>query len=60
MTVFGFGRGPREVAWQRLEKVPAQLTVGLVESNEFDEVKGYIDSAYKPLRVTLGSIRKLN
>jgi hypothetical protein len=59
MTVFGFGRGPKEIAWQRLLKVPARLTIGLVESKEFDEVKSCIESAFRPLQLELGNIHEL-
>lgn len=54
MTVFGFGRGPIEVAWQRLKRVPAHLTIGFVESSEFSQVKKRISSACKPLEVKVG------
>ncbi|MGW8181363.1 MAG: hypothetical protein ACWGQW_21760 [bacterium] len=56
MTVFGFGRGPREVAWQRLKRVPARLTVGFAESKEFSEVRKSVCSAYKPLEVKVGEL----
>ncbi|MEX2300940.1 MAG: hypothetical protein WD733_08395 [Bryobacterales bacterium] len=44
MTVFGFGRGPRP-QWQYMQTVPTHLTIGLVESSDFGEVKRRIESA---------------
>jgi hypothetical protein len=59
MTVFGFGRGPREVAWQRLEKVPAHLTIGFVESTDFREIEKVILSAYRPIEVKVGNLSQV-
>ena len=53
MTVFGFGRGPREEGWQRLETVPAHLTIGFVEAAAFAEVSRFIESAWRDVRVRL-------
>jgi hypothetical protein len=50
MAVFGFGRGPRP-QWQYLQTVPAHLTIGFVESDNFDEVKRRIESAWRPVEV---------
>ncbi len=38
MTVFGFGRGPRQSGWQRLTDVPCQLTIAFVESRRHEDV----------------------
>ena len=55
MTVFGFGRGPREVAWQRLTKVPAHLTIGFAEYGTFTEASKVINSAYTELVLSAGN-----
>lgn len=54
MTVFGFGRGPREEGWQRLTEVPTQLTIGFAESREHGQVTRQINSAYQPMQVVVG------
>ncbi|TFG72485.1 MAG: hypothetical protein E4H27_02540 [Anaerolineales bacterium] len=52
MTVFGFGR-------MRLNKfmqlTPAHFTIGFVENNDFPAISRMIDSAYKPVEVTVGA-----
>jgi hypothetical protein len=58
MTVFGFGRGPTRENWQQLRQVPAHLTVGFVEKNNFDEVKRSIDNAYRSLKISVGTVMK--
>jgi hypothetical protein len=54
MTVFGFGRGPKESGWQRLENVPARFTIGFAETTDFSEVRRIVHSAYEPLEVRIG------
>jgi hypothetical protein len=53
--VFGFGRGPRP-QWQYLQTVPAHLTIGFVESDNFDEVKRRIESAWRPVEVKVAVV----
>lgn len=55
MTVFGFGRGPREEGWQRLQTVPAHLTIGFVEATRFAEVSRWIESAWREVQVRVGA-----
>lgn len=50
MTVFGFGRGEKP-RWQRLESVPAYLTIGLVDSTDSDHIRNAVESAARPLRI---------
>ena len=57
MTVFGFGRGPREVQWERLRAVPARLTVGFAEENTFTQVRAIVRSATRPLDLVVGAPR---
>ena len=57
MTVFGFGRGPREVQWERLRAVPARLTVGFAEDNTFTHVRAIVRSATRPLDLVVGAPR---
>ncbi|MCP5119382.1 MAG: hypothetical protein GY953_51935, partial [bacterium] len=52
MTVFGFGRGPRP-QWQYLQSVPARLTVGLVEEDEFGLVSAAVESAAREVRIEI-------
>lgn len=52
MTVFGFGRGPKP-QWQYLDAAPAQLTIGLIEETAFPEARRQIESAWRPLQVTV-------
>jgi hypothetical protein len=59
MTVFGFGRGPTREKWQQLTKVPAHLTLGFSEKNDFVSVTRLINSAYSPLKIWLGNIVKI-
>lgn len=59
MTVFGFGRGPRQEGWQRLTAVPAHLTVGFSEENDHPSVTKAIDSILKPIRFTVGIATKI-
>lgn len=59
MTVFGFGRGPRESGWQRLTQAPTHLTIGFAESREFGVVSKWIDSAYQKLDVKIGRVTKM-
>jgi hypothetical protein len=54
MTVFGFGRGPREEGWQRLTDVPARLTIGFAETTDFEKVREIINSAYQELIIRVG------
>lgn len=52
MTVFGFGRGPRP-QWQYLDQAPATLTIGLIEDSDFPGAQRAIESAWRPLEVTV-------
>ena len=54
MTVFGFGRGPREISWQQLTEVPTHLTIGFAEDGRFTEGTKVINSAYQELVVSVG------
>ncbi len=38
MTVFGFGRGPKEGGWQRLQRIPAEFTFGFLETVDFRQI----------------------
>jgi hypothetical protein len=55
MTVFGFGRGEKP-QWQYLEAVPAQLTIGLIEADQFDEVSRRIESVRLDATVSVGAL----
>ena len=59
MTVFGFGRGPREEAWQRLTEVPTHLTIGFAESKDFKQVAQVINSAYQKIDFQVGKAQKI-
>lgn len=50
MTVFGFGRAFR-FRDQYLNRAPAQLTIGLLETDDFNEAAMRIESAWRPLTV---------
>lgn len=54
MTVFGFGRGPRDEGWQRLTEVPAHLTVGFAEDSSYTIVKDLVNSAYQAIETSIG------
>ncbi len=54
MTVFGFGRMHLN---KFMQLAPAHFTIGFVESNDFTTISRVIDSAYKPVDVTIGSMR---
>jgi len=54
MTVFGFGRGPKQGGWQRLQRVPARFSIGFIESSGFDEASRAIHRVLRPLRVAVG------
>jgi hypothetical protein len=56
MTVFGFGRGPREEGWQRLTRVPTRLTIGFAESTDHEVVSRVINSAYQDIEVVAGNV----
>lgn len=56
MTVFGFGRGPTRKYWQQLANVPAHLTLGFSEVNDFSKVSERINSAYRALKISVGSV----
>ena len=53
MTVFGFGRAFRYKT-QYLNRAPAQLTIGLLETDDFNEAALRIESAWRPLTVRIG------
>lgn len=55
MTVFGFGRGPREEGWQRLTAVPTHLTIGFAQDNDFAVVSKVINSAFQELDISVGN-----
>ena len=57
MTVFGFGRGPKP-QWQYLETTPAHLTIGLVEEDQFEQVKAEIESSWREIEVSVGTPAK--
>ncbi len=59
MTVFGFGREYR-CCEKYLTAVPAHLTIGFAENNDFEEIKKVIESAYKPLTISVGAPEKQN
>jgi hypothetical protein len=52
MTVFGFGRNGLN---KYLTQVPDQFTIGFCGSNEFPAVRRTVQSAYRPLMVTVGA-----
>ena len=57
MTVFGFGRNPAKSGkdgWQELMSVPTHLTVGFSEAVDHNQLKKEVDSAFRPLRLTIG------
>ena len=54
MTVFGFGRKRIN---KFMNKVPAQFTIGLYDSDDFDIISSAINSAYQPLTVDIGDIK---
>jgi hypothetical protein len=58
MTVFGFGRGPTRENWQQLTRVPVHLTIGFAEDGTFTAAAEVINSAYKPLRITIGEPKR--
>ncbi len=61
MTVFGFGRGPRDQdgsGWQRLTEVPAQLTIGFADDS-YREAARTIDGAYRPVVFSVGSAERV-
>lgn len=60
MTVFGFGRGPTQENWQQLANAPAHLTLGFAEVNDFASVSERINSAYKSLEISVGSLVKVD
>jgi hypothetical protein len=59
MTVFGFGRGPTQENWQQLSNVPAHLTLGFAEKNDFTHVSEIINSAYKSLKISVGLVKEV-
>jgi hypothetical protein len=52
MTVFGFGRQYR-CCEKYLTRTPAQFTIGFAETAEFDQVKKFVDSAFRPLEIAV-------
>jgi hypothetical protein len=50
MTVFGFGR---EGLQSSISQVPAQFTIGLMETTDYAAAKRLINSAIKPVEVLL-------
>ncbi|MGB9606075.1 MAG: hypothetical protein ACP5U2_14385 [Bryobacteraceae bacterium] len=59
MTVFGFGRGPKQEGWQRLPRVPARFSMGFVESTRFAEVRRAVEQILRPPTVKLGKPRRV-
>jgi len=60
MTVFGFGRGPREEGWQRLTVVPTHLTIGFAETKSHEKVAQVINSVYQELKIIVGKPSVIN
>ena len=58
MTVFGFGRKPHEHPGTYMEDVPVHMTIGFVESTDFDEVFRQIRAAVTKPAIKLGKIQK--
>jgi len=56
MTVFGFGRGPTRENWQQLDACPSHFTFGFAENNDFDAVERAVNSAYRPLKISVQEI----
>ncbi len=52
MTVFGFGRKGIN---KFMETVPAHFTIGLCDGSTYANVARVVDSAYAPLKVTVGN-----
>jgi len=59
MTVFGFGRGPKEGGWQRLQRAPARFSIGFVESAGFEEAARAVRRALEPPRVSVGAAQRV-
>ena len=58
MTVFGFGRAGHGKALQAFMDRPcAQFTVGFARSGTFEDLACAIDSAYRPVDVSVGPLR---
>lgn len=55
MTVFGFGREYKCCA-KYLTRVPAHLTIGFAENNDFEEIKAVVASAIQPVHVQVGDM----
>jgi hypothetical protein len=51
MTVFGFGRKGLE---KHMKQLPAHFVVGLCENADLAAVSKAVQSAYRPLSVTVG------
>lgn len=54
MTVFGFGRGPKEGGWQRLQRVPAEFSFGFLETTDFPRIAAAVPCVVPP-EVRVGS-----
>jgi hypothetical protein len=54
MTVFGFGRATGDFKPSRLTAENIQFTIGLAETDEFNQASAAINSAYRELSVTVG------
>jgi len=54
MTVFGFGRGPQKDGWRRMTTLPAHLTIGFAETDEFAQISRLVNSAYREVKVSVG------
>jgi hypothetical protein len=57
MTVFGFGRDPEksgESGWQKLNSIPTHLTLGFSEASTHEGLKKEIDSAFRPVKLSVG------
>jgi hypothetical protein len=59
MTVFGFGRKPHESPGTYMEEVPVHLTIGLIESKDYNEIKSIISSAVNKPIIEVGKIQRL-
>lgn len=53
MTVFGFGRGAREIRWRQLTEVPSRMTIGFSERSNYPEARKTIESAYRELKISV-------
>lgn len=60
MTVFGFGRGGSSDMTKYMNRVPQHFTVGLLNSVDFTQNSKQIYSAYKNLRISKLTLKKIS